>query len=244
MADDRSLSDVLWDYTVYAPIGLAISLAEELPKLSEKGRARLAGRVHVARVVGKFTVGEAQRRAGQLFGSASRSPSSEGAAAPGSPAPGSPGPGSPGPGSQAAGADTHHGSEASSPVPPAVAGPTATTNRRRSRPVSGVAGDRPSTASGAAQGSRNGNSGPGTSNAAPAAEAPSVPVVPPASAVSAPPAAASLAIPGYDTLAASQVVQRLSSLRPDELDAIRRYEVASRGRRTILHRIAQLAADR
>jgi hypothetical protein len=56
--------------------------------------------------------------------------------------------------------------------------------------------------------------------------------------------AASLAIPGYDTLAASQVVQRLSSLRSDELDAIRRYEIATRGRRTILHRIAQLAADR
>lgn len=51
-----------------------------------------------------------------------------------------------------------------------------------------------------------------------------------------------LPIPGYDTLAASQVVQRLSSLRPDELDAVRRYEVATRGRRTILHRIGQLSS--
>jgi hypothetical protein len=51
-----------------------------------------------------------------------------------------------------------------------------------------------------------------------------------------------LAIPGYDTLAASQVVQRLSSLEPDELEAVRRYEAATRGRRTILHRVAQLAA--
>lgn len=49
-----------------------------------------------------------------------------------------------------------------------------------------------------------------------------------------------LAIPGYDTLAASQVVQRLSSLRQDELDAIRAYELSTRGRRTILHRISQL----
>ena len=57
-------------------------------------------------------------------------------------------------------------------------------------------------------------------------------------------AAESLAIPGYDTLAASQVVQRLSSLRGDELEAIRRYELATRGRRTILHRIAQLSTDR
>ena len=51
-----------------------------------------------------------------------------------------------------------------------------------------------------------------------------------------------LAIPGYDTLAASQVVQRLASLRPDELEAVRRYEAANRGRRTILHRIAQLSS--
>jgi hypothetical protein len=51
-----------------------------------------------------------------------------------------------------------------------------------------------------------------------------------------------LAIPGYDTLAASQVVQRLASLRADELEAVRRYEAANRGRRTILHRIAQLSS--
>jgi hypothetical protein len=58
-----------------------------------------------------------------------------------------------------------------------------------------------------------------------------------------PPQASTLAIPGYDTLAASQVVQRLSSLRRDELEAIRVYEAATRGRRTILHRIAQLAPN-
>ena len=66
----------------------------------------------------------------------------------------------------------------------------------------------------------------------------------PAAARQLAPVAESLAIPGYDTLAASQVVQRLSSLRPDELEAIRRYELSTRGRRTILHRVAQLAADR
>lgn len=55
------------------------------------------------------------------------------------------------------------------------------------------------------------------------------------------PSAGTLAIPGYDTLAASQVVQRLASLEPDELDAVRRYEMATRGRRTILHRISQLS---
>jgi len=49
-----------------------------------------------------------------------------------------------------------------------------------------------------------------------------------------------LAIPGYDTLSASQVVPRLDALRPGELEAIRRHEHAHRGRRTILSRIAQL----
>ena len=49
-----------------------------------------------------------------------------------------------------------------------------------------------------------------------------------------------LAIPAYDTLSASQVVPRLDALRRSELDAIKRHELAHRGRRTILSRIAQL----
>lgn len=51
---------------------------------------------------------------------------------------------------------------------------------------------------------------------------------------------ADLAIPNYDTLSASQVIERLPGLSPEELEAIRRYEEAGRGRRTILHRVAQL----
>jgi hypothetical protein len=52
-----------------------------------------------------------------------------------------------------------------------------------------------------------------------------------------------LAIPGYDSLSAPHVVQRLAGLGATELDAVRRYEEAHRGRRTILSRIAQLQAD-
>jgi len=51
---------------------------------------------------------------------------------------------------------------------------------------------------------------------------------------------AELAIPGYDTLSASQVVQRLPGLSPDELETVRSYEVARRGRKTIVLKIAQL----
>jgi hypothetical protein len=50
----------------------------------------------------------------------------------------------------------------------------------------------------------------------------------------------SLAIPDYDNLSASQVVPRLGGLSEAELDAVRRYEAAQRGRKTILNKIAQL----
>lgn len=49
-----------------------------------------------------------------------------------------------------------------------------------------------------------------------------------------------LAIPGYDSLSASQVVERLAGLNAEELEAIGSYESAGRGRRTILNRVAQL----
>jgi hypothetical protein len=64
-----------------------------------------------------------------------------------------------------------------------------------------------------------------------------------ATAVTAEPAplARDLAIPDYDALSASQVVPRLAGLAGDELDAVRRYEAANRGRKTILSKIAQLA---
>jgi hypothetical protein len=35
-------------------------------------------------------------------------------------------------------------------------------------------------------------------------------------------------------------VQRLAGLSPDELEAVRAYETATRGRKTILSRVAQL----
>ena len=52
----------------------------------------------------------------------------------------------------------------------------------------------------------------------------------------------SLPIEGYDSLAASQVVLRLDTLTPGELDVVNAYEEAHRARRTILGKIAQLQA--
>lgn len=75
------------------------------------------------------------------------------------------------------------------------------------------------------------------------APAPVVEVVPDPEPEPAPALDASeLAIPDYDSLAASQVVPRLRALGPDELEAVRAYEAAGRGRKTILNRIAQLQA--
>ena len=54
------------------------------------------------------------------------------------------------------------------------------------------------------------------------------------------PSVEDLAVPGYDSLSASQVVSRLAALTRDELDTIAAYEAAHRGRRTILGKIDQL----
>ena len=51
-----------------------------------------------------------------------------------------------------------------------------------------------------------------------------------------------LVIPGYDALAASQVIPRLSGMTPNELADVAAYEGANRGRRTILHKVEQLLA--
>ncbi len=55
--------------------------------------------------------------------------------------------------------------------------------------------------------------------------------------------ASSLAIPDYDGLSASHVVNRLAGLAGDELEAVRRYEALNRGRKTILSKIAQLQSS-
>ncbi len=74
-----------------------------------------------------------------------------------------------------------------------------------------------------------------TVNVAPITAAP-IPVSAPVSA------SADLAIPSYDTLSASQIVERIEGLNEHDRDAIARYEIAGRNRRTILGKIDQLQA--
>jgi hypothetical protein len=64
-------------------------------------------------------------------------------------------------------------------------------------------------------------------------------------AVDAPPSGAvHLAIQGYEDLAASHIVARLGRLDRDELRDIREFEVANRGRRTVVAKIDQLLTQR
>jgi hypothetical protein len=56
------------------------------------------------------------------------------------------------------------------------------------------------------------------------------------------PSSGELPIPGYDSLSASQVVERLTGLVGSELAAVRAYEASHRNRRTILGKIEQLAS--
>lgn len=74
--------------------------------------------------------------------------------------------------------------------------------------------------------------------AAEGAQAASDPAPPPAA-----PTEAELPIQHYDSLAASQVVPRLATMSPDELRAVRDYELAHRKRQTILNRVAQRLAE-
>jgi hypothetical protein len=76
---------------------------------------------------------------------------------------------------------------------------------------------------------------PKPETAAPAAAAPAA-----RPAASTAPPVGTLAIPDYESLSASQVVPRLGGLSHAELDAVRGYEAAHRGRKTILNKIAQL----
>lgn len=55
--------------------------------------------------------------------------------------------------------------------------------------------------------------------------------------------AAELVIADYDSLAASQVIPRLAALDGPELEAVRRYESAHRGRKTVLGKIAQIQGE-
>ncbi|MHB8465824.1 MAG: hypothetical protein ACYDH6_17880 [Acidimicrobiales bacterium] len=163
MPDERkSPLDQALDLLVFAPLGLALTVGEELPKLVEKGRQRTTTQVTMARMIGQFVVAQGQKELKERL----------------------------------------DGLTGNRPAPPPSTPPAAPVETE----------------------SANGRNG------TPTVRPPSPPVE-------------SLAIHGYDSLSAPQVVQRLGGLSPAELAAVSSYEEATRGRRTILSKVALLQAE-
>src|SRR4051794_38756523 len=157
MTERKSPVDQALDLLFFAPLGLALTAAEELPKLIEKGRERATSQAGLYRMMGQFAVNEGQQRAERLVRQAQERLGDLGGNAGGTAAP-APAPAA----SEAAGPPSSNGSHAG-------------------------------TSSG------NGSNGVGAAGPRPSSDA--------------------LAIPGYDTLSAPQVVQRLAGLSPEELEA-------------------------
>jgi hypothetical protein len=65
VGEDRTPGERLLEMVVFAPAGLAVTVVEEFPKLVEKGRHRLEGQVHTARLVGQFAVQMGRRQLDQ-----------------------------------------------------------------------------------------------------------------------------------------------------------------------------------
>jgi hypothetical protein len=211
---EQSLSDRLLDLFVFLPTGVVVTVAEELPKLAERGRDRLGVHVNSARAVGQFAVTagghELKRR------SAGRGRPSRGPAAP--------------PARRATTRlrtipypEDRPSPTGPPPAPASAAAPTPPATAPSPPPAPASPADAPVTASGGG------------------VQATTTPRPPVDAHV---PAVATLAIPGFDTLSASQVVQRLDGLSRPELVAVRAYETSTRGRRTILSRVDQLLDER
>jgi hypothetical protein len=171
VSDQKSPVDRTLDLFVFAPLGLALSARELVPKLAEQGRQQVQQQVTTARFVGEFAVRRLRRRADAALVELGLTPEQRMKGAPSS-------------------------------TPP---------SRLDASPAPSHAAD------------GNGQVGAGADRG-PRADP------------------SALAIPGYDTLSASQVVQRLTGLTRPELEAVRAYEEAGRGRKTILTRVAQLQA--
>jgi hypothetical protein len=216
VTEQRSALDNALDVLVYAPVGLALTAAEEVPKLAAKGRAQVQGQITVARMVGQFAVAQGRKEIEKRFGLAARRPEPARGAPPPPASKGAPGGVQPDTGSENGSYDRL----SARPAPSAA--------EEAADPGSSAGADAPVVD--VDFGARAGSDGPGEAQA---------PASPRAASASRPKAAA-LAIPGYDSLSASQVVQRLAGLSQAELAAVGEYEAAHRGRRTILTRIGQL----
>ena len=210
--------DLVFDVAVYAPVGLAYALADLVPELARRGRDRLGPQLSLARSVGQFAVNRGAHQARAVVEGMAGPAGGVFRSLPRVPWPfGTAAASGPRTATAAAGAGTVVDA---APPPADVArpgGPPPAGAPTTSGSISGDDAIRVGGPSGA-------TARPGPSSAKPA------------------PAVTDLAIPSYDSLSAPQVVQRLAGLSHDEVQAVRAYEAATRGRRTIIARADQLLA--
>lgn len=180
MTEDKNPVEQALDLFLYAPLGLALSIRDELPKLVERGRSQVNGQVQMARMMGQFATQAGQKEAEKYIRQAT---------------------------------------ERAGEVVEEMLGA-----RRESPRAATTVESKPTRTQGASDAERI-VAGNGKSDLLAGPDVPDVDA---------------LAIPGYDTLSASQVVQRLAGLATDELEAVEVYERSNRNRRTILNRVDQL----
>jgi hypothetical protein len=172
MTEPKSPGERLLDLVVFGPAGLALTAAEEFPKLVDKGRHHLDGQVRTARLVGQAAFQMGRRQLSQM---------------------------------------ASQRTQKTPPAPPPVPTTSAPAEVQPAPVPTEVVRRAPATDGPIPATNGNGSLRP-------------------------------LAIPGYDSLSASQVVQRLAGLSPGELRDVRAHEESHRHRRTILNRVEQLLA--
>ncbi|HXW33416.1 MAG TPA: hypothetical protein VEJ87_02480 [Acidimicrobiales bacterium] len=196
MSDEKSAKDRLLDLVIYAPAGLALTVADEVPKLANRGRDEIEKRIVTSRTIGEFAVrfgrSEFEKRVGQLFSSTGEAETARPASSAGTP----------------------RDEQSGSPFHQTTGGSHQTTGGA----VGGGIG------AGGETKAEHALRQPGRTNQTSRASA-------------------HLAIPGYDSLSASQVVQRLGGLSSLELREVRAHEAACRARRTVLNRADQLLSE-
>ncbi len=206
----------LVETALYAPIGLLVAARDALPQWIEIGRRQLSTQIPLARTVGELAVRHGSRQAREGLERLRRQADdllNDSSAGPDARSPDPPGPA--GPPEPAPILSDLDGPEDPGPPPSPEAG-VAVSVEDDIEGIGGVEGDDDVL--------------PDDLRASflpPEAPRPDVGELP---------------IPGYDTLSASQVVQRLPGLSMEELEKVRAYELASRARKTVLLRVAQLRA--
>ena len=194
MSDEPAAPDDLFerllDLAVYAPVGFALTVRDELPAKVRQGRQAMENRVQLARFIGQLAVQTGRRELGRRLEErrAANAAGGTGAGVPG---------------------------DAGS----VVAEPDRSTDDMRT--------DDTRTDDTRTEDTRTEDTAARTVPTGPVVD---VEV----------PAAGDLPIAEYESLAAIHVVDRLRTMQRDELELVRRFEVAHRNRRTILAKIEQL----